>query len=205
MNSTSPFSPRPESTDVQLMTRRAAIARAAMLLGVAISPALLTGVLHAQPVAAGAGSAAKPVYLTAKQFEAVSAIADRILPGTDTPGALDVGVPAFIDLMIGKYLGEEDRKVVVAGLAELEVASGAAHGRGFAQLTAAQQDALLVATAEAAKTKVRTFFHQIKELTVVGYFTSERVGKTVLHYDPVPGRFDGCIPLAEVGNLNWTK
>ena len=200
MNSFSPLSTQPESSDVPMMTRRAAIARAAMLLGVAISPSVLTGLLQAQPAAA-----AQPVYLTAKQFEAVSAIADRLLPRSETPGALDVGVPAFIDLMVGKFLGEEDRKVVVAGLAELEAASGAAHGRGFAQLTAAQQDALLVATADAAKTKVRTFFHQIKELTVVGYFTSEQVGKTVLHYDPVPGRFDGCIPLAEVGNRTWTK
>ena len=205
MNFFSPLSTQPESLDAQLMTRRAAIARAAMLLGVAISPSLLTGVLQAQPASPAIGAAAKPVYLTAKQFEAVSAIADRILPPSETPGALDVGVPAFIDLMVGKFLGEEDRTVVVAGLAGLEVASGAAHGRGFAQLTAVQQDALLVATAEAAKGKVRTFFHQIKELTVVGYFTSERVGRTVLHYDPVPGRFDGCIPLAEVGNLNWTK
>ena len=45
----------------------------------------------------------------------------------------------------------------------------------------------------------------ILELTVLGYFTSETVGKTVLHYDPVPGRFEACIPLAEVGNRAWTK
>jgi hypothetical protein len=46
---------------------------------------------------------------------------------------------------------------------------------------------------------------QIKELTVIGYFTSELVGKSVLKYDPVPGRFDPCIPLAEVGNAQWTR
>ncbi len=186
------------------MSRREAIKRAAMLIGVAFSPSLVESALQAQTAAGGAG-AAKPVYLSAKQFEAVSAIADRILPRTDTPGALDVGVPAFADLMYGKFLSAADQKVVVAGLADLETASGAAHGRGFAALTSAQQDALLTKVAEASKAKERTFFHQIKELVVLGYFSSEKIGKTVLHYDPVPGRFDGCIPIAEVGNVAWTK
>ena len=185
------------------MTRREAIKRATLFLGVAISPSLLTGVMQAA-TAPGAVKA-KPVYFSAKQFETAGAVAERILPRTDTPGALDVGVPAFIDLMYGKYLVAEDRKVVAAGLAEVEAASLAAHKKDFVQLTDAQQDALLTKLAEASKTKARTFFHQIKELTVLGYFTSEIGGKEVLHYDPVPGRFDACIPLADVGNRAWTK
>jgi hypothetical protein len=58
--------------------------------------------------------------------------------------------------------------------------------------------------AVAAQAKEKTFFHLVKELTLLGYFTSEPIGKNVLHYDPIPGRFDGCIPLAEVGNVSWT-
>lgn len=186
------------------MTRREAIRRATLFLGVAISPSLLTGVMQAQPAAA-AGSGAKPVYLTAKQFETAGAVAERIVPRTDTPGALDVGVPAFVDLMVGKYLNSADKAVIVAGLAEVEAASMAAHKKAFAQLTAAQQDAQLTALAEASQNKARTFFHQIKEMTVLGYFTSETVGKTVLHYDPVPGRFQGCVPIAETGNRTWNR
>lgn len=185
------------------MSRREAIKRATLFLGVAFSPSLLQGVMQAAEAAGAAG--AKPVYLTAKQFEIVGGVAERILPRTDTPGALDVGVPAFIDLMFGKYLAPEDQQVVAAGLAEVDATSLAAHKKIFVQLTAAQQDALLTKLAEASKTKARTFFHQIKELTVLGYFTCETVGKTVLHYDPVPGRFDACLPLAEVGNRGWTK
>jgi gluconate 2-dehydrogenase gamma chain len=192
-----------ESTEIQAMSRREAIRRATLFLGVAITPSLLTGVMQA---AAAPGTVkAKPIYLSAKQFEIAGALAERILPRTDTPGALDVGVPAFIDLMYGKYLAAEDQKVVAAGLAEVEAASLAAHKKIFTQLTGGQQDAVLTAIAEASKTKTRTFFHQIKELTVLGYFTSEIGGKEVLHYDPVPGRFDACIPLADVGNRTWTK
>lgn len=192
-----------ESIESAAMSRREAIKRATLFFGVALSPSLLTGLMQAA-TAPGAATA-KPVYLSAKQFETAGAVADRILPRTDTSGALDVGVPAFIDLMYGKYLLAEDQKVVAAGLAEVEAASVAAHKKIFIQLTAAQQDAVLTTLAEASKTKTRTFFHQFKELTVLGYFSSETVGKEVLHYDPVPGRFEACIPLAEVGNKAWTK
>lgn len=199
MNLSAPF----ESTEARALTRREAIQRATLFLGVALSPSLLTSVMQAATPSGGVN--AKPVYLSAQQFAIAGAVAERILPGTDTPGARDVGVPAFIDLMFGKYLAASDKQVVATGLAEVEAASVAAHKKSFLQLTDAQQDALLTTLAEASKTKVRTFFHQFKELTVLGYFTSETVGKTVLHYDPVPGRFEACIPLAEVGNRAWTK
>lgn len=190
--------------DPATMTRREAIRRAALLLGAALSPSLVAGVMHAQ-TATAVGAGTKPLYFTPQQFETVAAIAERILPRTDTPGALDVGVPAFIDLMYGRYLTADEKQTIVAGLADVEMQSRTAHGSGFGRLAVAQQDAQLARLAEAAQSREKTFFHQIKELTVVGYFTSETVGKTVLNYDPVPGRLDACIPLIQVGNRAWTK
>ena len=87
-----------ETTTEKSLTRRDALKRAAVFLGVAISPSILNGVLRAQLAAA---APAKPRFLSASQFGTVTTIAERILPRTDTPGALDVGVPAFIDLMFG--------------------------------------------------------------------------------------------------------
>ncbi len=188
--------------DAAMMNRREAIKRAAMFLGVAISPSLLAGVMQAQTVA---GAGAKPVYLTAPHFETAAAIAERILPRTDTPGATDVGVPAFIDLMYGKFMSAEEKAAFSAGLTEFEAASAAVNKMNFAKLAPDRQDAFLRGIAEGAQANPKAFFRQIKELTVVGYFTAETVGKTVLHYDPVPGRFDACVPLAEVGNVAWTK
>jgi gluconate 2-dehydrogenase gamma chain len=191
------------SVGVTDITRREAIKRTASILGVAISPSILAGVLRAQSMPAGAK--AKPAHLTAKQLETAGAVAERIVPKTDTPGALEVGVPAFIDLMYGEYMTGEEKRELVTGLAEVESASVAAHRRNFSQLSAAQQDSVLKRIAEASQKKEKTFFHQIKELTLLGYFTSEPVGKNVLHYDPIPGRYEGCIPLSEVGNVSWTR
>lgn len=191
------------------LTRREALKRAATLLGVAISPSILAGVLRAQAApasrSASAGASGKPTHLTPKQFEAVAAIAERILPRTDTPGAQDVGVPAFVDLMYGEYMTDDEKRVFVAGLAEIDAVAAKQHRREFMKLSAAEQETALRRIAEASQKKEKTFFHLMKELTIVGYFTSEPVGKTVLKYDPIPGRYDPCIPLSEVGNVSWTR
>src|SRR5829696_4183005 len=104
----------PETTDLSLITRREAIRRTAVALGIAITPSLLDGLVQAQT--AGTARASSPAFLTAKQYETVAAIAERILPKTETPGAIDVGVPAFIDLMFGKYLLDDEKQALSAGL-----------------------------------------------------------------------------------------
>jgi hypothetical protein len=185
-------------------TRRDALKRAALLLGAAaISPSLLNGVLHAQPAAAGAG--AKPKYLTAAQFAVASAVVERILPRTDTPGALDAGVPAFVDLMFGEFMTAEEKTRLSRGLDALANASFRGRQMSFAELNATEQDAVLQGSLSAANNDPKSFFYQIKELTIVGYFTSEIVGKNVTNYDPIPGPFKGCVPISETGNKAWTK
>lgn len=192
--------------DSAALTRREAIKRTTLLLGAALSPSLLAGLARAQAAAAGAGAgAARPRHLAPPQFATAAAVAERILPRTDTPGAQDVGVPAFIDLIYGEYLTTAERTLFAAGLADVEKASTSAHRRGFTQLNAAQQDAILARIAQESETKERTFFHLIRETTLLGYFTSEQVGKTVLNYDPIPGGFRGCVPISETGNRAWTR
>lgn len=194
------MNPVPREPAASLITRREALRRAALVLGAALSPSIVAGALQAQ-VAAGA----KPRHLSAAQFETAAAVAERILPRTDTPGAGDVGVPAFIDLMVGGYLTAAEKRVIETGLAEVEAAAAKTGGRRFAQLTPPQQDDLLRILAAAAPGKPPGFFHLFRELTITGYFTSEPVGRNVLHYDPIPGGYQGCIPLADVGNRSWTR
>jgi hypothetical protein len=182
------------------LTRREALQRAAVMLGLALSPTLIASALRAQTAPSPAGP-----HLSPSQLAAVAAIAERILPRTDTPGASDVNVAGFIDRMYGEYLGPAERRSLVTGLAELEKSTAASARKAFVQLDAAAQDRVLQGMATAKEPATREFFRQIRELTVVGYFTSEQVGKTVLHYDPVPGRWEADVPIAEVGNRNWTR
>lgn len=43
------------------------------------------------------------------------------------------------------------------------------------------------------------FFRTMKELTLLGYYTSELGATKELRHAPVPGRYEGCVPLAQVG------
>lgn len=174
-------------------TRREALVRAAALAGLSLTPAWLDRVL--------AAAVAPAATLPPARAAVLAAAAERILPRTDTPGAAEVGVPAFLARLLEGYVAPADRDAVMAGLDALEAAARAAHGRGFAEVPAAGQDALIRAAAEAGG----PFFPLLREYTLLGYFTSERVGREVLHYDPVPGRWEPCVPLAEVGDRLWTR
>jgi gluconate 2-dehydrogenase gamma chain len=190
--------PATEQTDTSLIGRREAIRRAALLAGVALSPAWLIAVDQAaRPAAPGS-------RLTAAQAAIAGAVADRILPRTDTPGAVDVGVPAFIDLLYGEFMTPAEQKMLTDGLENVDAAAKAAHGGAFTTLTADRQDTVLRTIARAEESKDQGFFRLIRSATVLGYFTSEPVGRNVLHYDPVPGRFDACVPIDQVGRKNWT-
>jgi hypothetical protein len=179
------------------ISRREAIRRAALLAGVTLSPAWLALVDQARP-------AAQARYLPPAHLALVSAIADRILPRTDTPGAADVGVPEFIDLLYGEFMTPAERQMLSTGLDAVEAAGKAAGGASFRALTADRQDGVLRGIARGEEGRPQGFFRLIRSATVLGYFTSEQVGRTVLHYDPVPGRYEPCIPIDQVGRRNWT-
>ena len=187
----------PEPSNAALIGRREAIRRAALLAGVALAPEWLEFAGRAQ-------TPATKTYLTSAHGSVVSAAAERILPRTDTPGAIDVGVPAFIDRFYGEFMNPADRQLLVTALDEIERAARTAHDASFAALTAAQQDAVLRSIATAQQGRDPSSFGLLRSVTVLGYFTSEQVGKNVLHYDPVPGAFDGCLPIDQVGRRNWT-
>ncbi len=199
--------PSTEQPDTSLIGRREAIRRAALLAGVALSPAWLMAVGPAfaeAPAGKRASQAAAGSRLTSAHAAIAGAVADRILPRTDTPGAADVGVPAFLDLLYGRFMTPEERKMLADGLNGVDAAAKAAHGGAFTTLSPDRQDTVLRAIARAEEGKDQGFFRLIRSATILGYFTSEPVGRNVLHYDPVPGRYEGCVPIEQVGRRNWT-
>jgi hypothetical protein len=178
--------------------RREAIRRAALLAGVVLSPEWLSLVDRATPAAAQA------LHLAPAQSAIVSAVADRILPRTDTPGAVDVGVPAFIDVLYGEFMTPAERQLLMNGLTRVEAMAKSTAGASFTTLAADRQDSILRAIALDEEGRPQSFFGLIRSATILGYFTSEQVGRNVLHYDPVPGGYDGCVPIDQVGRRNWT-
>jgi gluconate 2-dehydrogenase gamma chain len=120
--------------------------------------------------------------LNAAQTHMIALIADVILPRTDTPGAIDVGVPAWIDLVLAEYFSEARR---AAFLADLHAIDGLALPQSIATLDAASGSKDL--------TPAQRGYVQLKELILVGYFTSQPVQRDLLKVVILPGRFDGDV------------
>ena len=86
----------------------------------------------------------------AAQRQLVDLLAEMIVPATDTPGALEAGVPAFIEAMVADWYTDTERTIFVQGLAALDQASRTAHGKSFVAADEAQRTALLSAAEQDA-------------------------------------------------------
>ncbi len=140
--------------------------------------------------------------LNAHQNETVATIAELIIPKTDTPGAREAGVPAFIDVMLADWAGDDQRQMFTAGLANVDERSRALFGKEFVACSEAQQtqiltdlDAELARLRDTKSDASKNFFQAMKWLTLTGYYTSEVGATSELHYRVVPGRYEPCYPL----------
>ena len=120
--------------------------------------------------------------LTPAQQVLVSQLCDHILPATDTPGALDVRVPEFIDLLLTEWYADDDRVTFLAGLDAIDARARSAGARSFAESGEEGMLAVMRAldTEREAKDGAGATFGHLKSLTVFAYFTSERITKEVL-------------------------
>jgi gluconate 2-dehydrogenase gamma chain len=188
-----------------LIDRREALRKTALLMGAAVSASTVSAFLY------GCKSTPelnyKPVFFSEDQARLVSELAEIILPKTDTPGAKEVGVPNFIDMMVKDCYKEEDQKKFLDGLTAFDEAAKKELGDSFIQANAEKQLAYVkkvhdeaVNAGKADPKLPRPFILKVKELTMLGYFVSEPGATKVLQYIAVPGAYHGCIPIAEAGN-----
>ncbi len=130
--------------------------------------------------------------LSAGSREVVARVADLVLPRTETPGALDVRVPEFVDLLMTKWYSATERADFEKGITDLDKRAG-----GFVAKPEAAQVAFLTTLdgQKGAKGTAEDAFSTLKWLTIYGYFTSRQVQREVLKTVIMPGRFDGCVPV----------
>lgn len=138
------------------------------------------------------------VALTDHELEIVGLVADLILPRSDTPSATDLGVPAFVDLIVGEWMDDEDASEFRAGLASLDDTARARSGAPFA--AAPEENRLaIVRTLDEGLPEVGSdapvpdgFYPTLKRLVVTGYFTTAQ-GASQTGYRITPGMYAGCV------------
>jgi gluconate 2-dehydrogenase gamma chain len=182
------------------MERREAIKRTAALMGgVVFAPTILGVLKGCKPTT----ETWTPVLFNRNQAALTTALAGTIIPAGETDGAVEVGVPGFIESMVNEVYNEEQRESFLAGLDLFDEECRSESGSSFADLSDDEQfefaslqnkNAIESEAAEGPQ-----FFLIFKELTMVGFFTSEVGATEVLRYEPVPGIYEGCIPFEQVG------
>ncbi|TGE08515.1 gluconate 2-dehydrogenase subunit 3 family protein [Hymenobacter fodinae] len=198
------------------MNRRDALARVAILMGGAVigGDYFLTSCSSPSEEKEKKGAAKttkeeKP-FLKQDQVAYLNEVGETILPTTATPGAKAADVGSFMAVMVRDCYKPEDQKIFLKGLDDLEQASKKKNGKGFLESDTAQRTALLRALDEEQKNYAKTktleapnhYFRMIKELTMLGYFTSEVGSTKALRYLPVPGKYEGCVPYKK-GDRAW--
>ncbi|MEX2346427.1 MAG: gluconate 2-dehydrogenase subunit 3 family protein [Balneolaceae bacterium] len=182
--------------------RKEAIKRTGMLMGGVIFGPSILGVLKGCTATPGVDW--NPTLFSNRQAQLVTSLADVILPEDDTPSASQAGVPAFIESMVKEVYNDEQRETFLRGLdrfgeestAELEADFfESPAGDMFDYVFNLNENALQGGPLEGET----PFILMFKELTMLGYFTSEVGATQVLRYEAVPGRYDGCIPFEDVG------
>jgi hypothetical protein len=143
----------------------------------------------------------------------VAMIAEAIIPRTDTPGAIDAGVPGWIEIIVQDCLPPEDQKVIIDGLADLMRRCQEDHGTDIGSLAPEKQVAFLTKrhqeslaekkeARKAGKKPRRTFLEQFKDLTKFCYASSEVGATEAFDFVYVPGQWIPSMPLKE-GQKAW--
>ncbi len=190
------------------MTRREAIAQVALLTGAAVtgSEAFLTGCT----------SPAEPAYVGLltehDRVRFMNEVAETILPATErSPGAKAARVGEFMNVMVTECYDQEEQLIFLTGIDQLKAASLARYDKDFLGLTPEQRHVLLLELEAEVKARKVTetadspphYYQLMKQLTLVGFLTSE-IGMTkAMRHAPIPGRFDPCVPV-NPGDKVWS-
>ena len=129
-------------------------------------------------------------------------VGDTILPTTGSPGAKATKIGLFMTTMINDCYEPKNKKVFLEGMKKLDELSEKQFSESFVDASPQQRKELLVQLDKEQKDymlkkkpeDVSHYFRMMKELTLLGYFTSEIGSKQARRHVPVPGRYDACIP-----------
>jgi gluconate 2-dehydrogenase gamma chain len=190
----------PEHDSPEMLQRRDLLRRVAWLMGGAVSAPAAVAILQGCSAKEAAPTAAwTPKFFKGEQAHVITAIADIIIPRTDTSGALDAGVPAFIDLMLADVYDDAARERFSTGYAAFDARLREA-GAPFLEQSREQRTIAVKQELERALQEQgpKPFMLMTRELTLLGFYTSKVGISENMEYVSVPTVFHGCVPLTSL-------
>ena len=185
------------------MERRELIKMIAAITGGAfIGGGMLTG-CKSEPEIGGA-------VFTAADTTFLDEVAETILPATKTPGAKAAKVGELMKVMVNDTYEPKDQEIFHKGIVTLNEASKKTNSKSFMDAAPEQRTALLTALDAEAKAYQKSkkpeepahYFTMMKQLTLLGFFTSKEGATQALRYIAVPGKYVGDYPYKK-GDKAW--
>ena len=208
------------------MKRRSALKTLSLGFGYTMTAAGL-GTLaiscQSDPTKAAADTAAKaiPSLLSSTDLSLVEDLLDMMLPKTDAyPGYKEVKAIGLVDGILTQVYKKKDQDEFMAGFGQIATMIKEGGDTGLADFmkkhmvktkgALAERMEKLVATEDEQlspeglnEKRFHTTLSAIRNLGIASYFSNQTIATEHLSYDPIPGTYDGCIPVGEVGN-SWS-
>lgn len=165
-------------------------------------------------------------FYNTREYQFIGVLADAIIPTTDTPGAVDAGVPAYLDGMMATWASRDTQRQHKASVRDVRARLTELGGRDFFQLPDEERRAAVAALDAAAyetqgapggaaffgaaagggpapETPEQSY-RALKGLIAQIYYASEPGATEELQYELVPGRWLADAPLSEIGRT-WAE
>ncbi len=204
------------------LNRREILEKMAVVMGGGVSLTILSACDGGVSVPTSEEAKTMPLKaLNQAQLNLVGDIADTIIPETDTLGAKGVNAHYLIDELAANWMKAEERAAFLANLTALDDRIKVERGKIFSELSLAERGQVLdqlgeemlamnsandtlgdITNSDDGKAP-KHIYHELRELTLFGYYTSEVGASEELLYDPIPGDFKGCVALSDIGRA-WS-
>jgi hypothetical protein len=157
------------------------------------------------------GSAKAEVGFTPANIALLDEVGETILPATSSPGAKAAQVGEFMKVYVTDCYPQESQDAFIKGMTGIDEASKKLNGKSFMESTPQQRHDLLLNLEKEAKefnkqheSGPKHYYTMMKQLTLLGFFTSKTGSKDALRYVPVPGKYDGAFPYKK-GDKAWAE
>ena len=155
------------------------------LAGVTLSSALISSLQSCTSI-----EKYSPLYFSKTEFSLLSNIVDFLIPKTETPGALDMKVPQFIDIIISETYNNESKNNLSNKL-KLLIEDFKSNNIDLSDYNSMKSKFVNDFNNETHQ----EMYNQIRNLTVWGFKTSKEIALNVLNYNPIPGYQLGCVDI----------
>ncbi|GHN02607.1 hypothetical protein WSM22_40960 [Cytophagales bacterium WSM2-2] len=208
------------------MNRRDLLRRIAIITG--------SSVVGYELFLTGSKTVSKPkARFTDSNIALLDEVGETIIPATTTPGAKAIKIGEFMKLMVTDCYLETEQAAFMQGIIDLELSCKKMHGKSFMHCNVREREDFLLTLEKEAKSlnSVRRVFNKtvnviesivqkddpsefhglpvhyytmMKQLTLLGFFTSETGMTETLRHISVPGKYDGELPYVE-GERAWAE